>query len=111
MEESYKGVKGGDPARRPPQFLAEYTCKHCGKKTERLSDFGRPHTYVCQECRDIREGRQQCRYCRSYRGTVELIWFNDHPLTRLDTYDDDAYDGCVYAHDYCYRENEKDSFH
>ena len=68
----YKGVRGGDPARRPPKYAVDYPCPNCRKTTHAVTDFGRPGKHVCADCRDARQRGPKCHGCGSRKGA--LIW-------------------------------------
>lgn len=71
-ESPFKGIKGGDPARRPPKYSVQYPCPKCRKTTTAITDFGRPGKHVCAECRDATLGEMKCHGCGSRKGT--LYW-------------------------------------
>lgn len=49
----FKGVKGGDPSRRPVMVEVSYTCPSCGKDTQRMIAEGKPTPSTpCQQCQD-----------------------------------------------------------
>lgn len=52
-QNSFKGVRGGDPARHPARVKVSYICPSCGKKTERMILQGKPiPSTPCQKCLD-----------------------------------------------------------
>lgn len=74
---NYKGIRGGDPSRRPEKVMLTYACPTCGNPTTALVDAGRRGKHECDSCRKKRNERQQgvlytdekCKAC----GTTENV--------------------------------------
>lgn len=90
----YKGIKGGDPALRPPKVLLTYSCPSCSKPTQAMVDAGRRGKHECGSCRQLRNERQQglhhpdekCKGCSTTKNItyspeyfdVEVYGYSDH---------------------------------
>lgn len=76
---SYKGIRGGNPAMRPEKVMLTYSCPTCGKPTNALVDAGRRGKHECDSCRKLRNQQQQgifkhdekCRGC----GTTKNVTY------------------------------------
>lgn len=54
MSAEFKGIKGGDPSRKPKPVIVTYTCKHCGQSNEcetRIPNKFTPPDYCNGQCK------------------------------------------------------------
>jgi ribosomal protein L32 len=95
-DSDYKGVRGGNPDRRPPKFEVTFPCKRCRRDITDVTDFGKPGKHICKECQNIQQGHDSCAGCGSYRGKME-----SHPDPYYEELRGDSTE--YYFHKHCLR--------